>query len=134
MGLHLEGIRCVEGTYWNSEGRLGALPSKATYALKKTTDNAKNRRKLKAFKVKLNVEYFVVGRGVTLERQKSLSKRVLVGHLECLKMNITKNYQVGFGKLEVVVGLPPQVLWLTNGWFCFIFLSEDNVENILERL
>ena len=133
-GLHLEGIRCVEGTYWNSEGRLGALPSKGTYALKNIRDNAKNRRKLKAFKVKPNVEDFVVGRGVTLERQKSLSKRVLLGCLECMKMNKTKNYQLVFGKLEVVVRLPPQVRWLTNGWFYFIFLSEDNADNILERL
>ena len=90
MGLHLEGIRCVEGTYWNNEGRLGALPSKGTYALKKTRDNARNRRKLKDFKVKLNVEYFVVERGVTLERQNILSKRVLVGRLECLEINRTK--------------------------------------------
>ena len=64
-------------------------------------ERAHSRRKLKAFKVKLELDEFIVGRDITLEKVDGLSKRALVGRMEYVKMN-----RVEFVKKE------PRVLFL----------------------
>ena len=71
----------VEGI---AEGRKGLVGNKDPFGFLQVTtklsgERDKNERKIKAFKVKPDVEYFILGRDIIIERAEWLSEIPLVG-------------------------------------------------------
>ena len=77
------------------------------------------------FKVKNSVNDFTVACDITLNKVEVLAKRDMVGRMEYLKLNRVEMLKWVTKNCKPLIDYIPQPIWLSNGWFFFIFLNEE---------
>ena len=96
-------------------------------------NRARAKRQLKAFKVKERRAQLVLGLELTVDKVAGMQKRTLIGRLEYIKLTGPEMKTWMQQNWEPIIGYTPRFSVLMKGWFCFHFISEAAVEQILKK-
>jgi hypothetical protein len=85
----------------------------------------------KEWRVKKNKPRVTLGRDVGMQEVGMISARGLVGRFGYRALGAREIHRWVEVTWNPMLGYLPEVFILTRGWFCFIFKSLEDVENIL---